>query len=232
VELMQFKRFVLKFGMNEGVFGMVDRRSLLRLMALSGALLPVGLGMAHAETMKMEDLAVEGPLGDVFIGAPDAKVTIIEYASMTCSHCANFSTKIFPLVKEKYIDTGKVRFTLREFPFDPLATAAFMLARCKGNDKYYAMVELLFAQQKAWTGSDKPTEALLSVVRQAGFTQESFETCLKNKSIYDGVNFVKERGAKVFGVDSTPTFFINGEKRSGSISIEDMDKILTPLLGG
>ena len=115
---------------------MVDRRSLLRLMALSGALLPVGLGMAHAETMKMEDLAVEGPLGDVFIGAPDAKVTIIEYASMTCSHCANFSTKIFPLVKEKYIDTGKVRFTLREFPFDPLATAAFMLARCKGNDKY------------------------------------------------------------------------------------------------
>jgi protein-disulfide isomerase len=232
VELMQFKRFVLKFGMNEGVFGMVDRRSLLRLMALSGALLPVGLGMAHAETMKMEDLAVEGPLGDVFIGAPDAKVTIIEYASMTCSHCANFSTKIFPLVKEKYIDTGKVRFTLREFPFDPLATAAFMLARCKGNDKYYAMVDLLFAQQKAWTGSDKPTEALLSVVRQAGFTQESFETCLKNKAIYDGVNFVKERGAKVFGVDSTPTFFINGEKRSGSISIEDMDKILTPLLGG
>jgi protein-disulfide isomerase len=188
--------------------------------------------MAHAETMKMEDLAVEGPLGDVFMGSPDAKVTIIEYASMTCSHCANFSTKIFPLVKEKYIDTGKVRFTLREFPFDPLATAAFMLARCKGNDKYYAMVELLFAQQKAWTGSDKPTEALLSVVRQAGFTQESFETCLKNKSIYDGVNFVKERGAKVFGVDSTPTFFINGEKRSGSISIEDMDKILTPLLGG
>jgi protein-disulfide isomerase len=219
-------------GMNEGVFGMVDRRSLLRLMALSGALLPVGLGMAHAETMKMEDLAVEGPLGDVFMGSPDAKVTIIEYASMTCSHCANFSTKIFPLVKEKYIDTGKVRFTLREFPFDPLATAAFMLARCKGNDKYYAMVELLFAQQKAWTGSDKPTEALLSVVRQAGFTQESFEACLKNKSIYDGVNFVKERGAKVFGVDSTPTFFINGEKRSGSISIEDMDKILTPLLGG
>ena len=211
---------------------MVDRRSLLRLMAFSGALLPVGLGMAHAETMKMEDLAVEGPLGDVFIGAPDAKVTIIEYASMTCSHCANFSTKIFPLVKEKYIDTGKVRFTLREFPFDPLATAAFMLARCKGNDKYYAMVELLFAQQKAWTGSDKPTEALLSVVRQAGFTQESFEACLKNKAIYDGVNFVKERGAKVFGVDSTPTFFINGEKRSGSISIEDMDKILTPLLGG
>jgi protein-disulfide isomerase len=219
-------------GMNEGVFGMVDRRSLLRLMALSGALLPVGLGMAHAETMKMEDLALEGPLGDVFIGSPDAKVTIIEYASMTCSHCANFSTKIFPLVKEKYIDTGKVRFTLREFPFDPLATAAFMLARCKGNDKYYAMVDLLFAQQKAWTGSDKPTEALLSVVRQAGFTQESFETCLKNKAIYDGVNFVKERGAKVFGVDSTPTFFINGEKRSGSISIEDMDKILTPLLGG
>ena len=192
-----------------------------------------GLTPNRVITENMKITAVEG-IKKFYAdkGFQDAKVTIIEYASMTCSHCANFSTKIFPLVKEKYIDTGKVRFTLREFPFDPLATAAFMLARCKGNDKYYAMVELLFAQQKAWTGSDKPTEALLSVVRQAGFTQESFETCLKNKAIYDGVNFVKERGAKVFGVDSTPTFFINGEKRSGSISIEDMDKILTPLLGG
>jgi protein-disulfide isomerase len=151
---------------------------------------------------------------------------------MTCPHCANFHTTTFPTLKEKYIDTGKVRFTLREFPFDPLAVAAFMLARCNGNDKYYPMVDLLFAQQKSWVGTPNPSQSLLATVRQAGFTQESFEACLKNQAIYDAVNAVRDRAEKVFGVDSTPTFFINGQKQSGALSIEELDKVLTPLLGG
>ena len=178
------------------------------------------------------ELAIAGPLGDVFLGKDDAKVTIIEYASMTCPHCARFHTATFPVLKQKYIDTGKVRFTLREFPFDPAATAAFMLARCNGNDKYYAMVDLLFTQQKAWVGTPNASESLMTIFRQAGFTQESFEACLKNQPIYDAVNQVRDRGEKVFGVDSTPTFFINGQKQSGALSIEELDKILTPLLGG
>ena len=212
---------------------MTTRRSVLLSLAAMGALAPVlGAHPAAAQAAKTDELAVPGPLGDVWIGRDDAKVTIIEYASMTCPHCARFHLTTFPALKEKYIDTGKVRFTLREFPFDPLATAAFMLTRCNGNDKYYAMVDLLFAQQKNWASAPKPAEALLATVRQAGFTQESFEACLKNQSIYDAVNSVRERGDKVFGVDSTPTFFINGQKSSGSLSVEELDKILSPLVGG
>jgi len=212
---------------------MTSRRSVLLSLAALSALAPmIGADPAKAQDAKAKELAVPGPLGDVWLGKEDAKVTIIEYASMTCPHCANFHEKIFPVIKEKYIDTGKVRFTFREFPFDPLATAAFMLARCNGNDKYYAMVDLLFAQQKAWSTAQKPAEALLATVRQAGFTQESFEACLKNQSIYDAVNSVRERGDKTFGVESTPTFFINGQKSSGSLSVEELDKILSPLVGG
>lgn len=213
---------------------MIDRRALFRHSAqlglaasLSGLVLP-----AFAQAAKDDELKVAGPLGDVFLGSDTAKVTIYEYASMTCPHCAHFHATTFPVLKEKYIDKGKVRFVLREFPFDPLATAAFMLTRCNGNDKYYAMVDLLFSNQKSWVVSDKAADALLGVVKQAGFTQESFEACLKNQSVYDAVNTVRDRGQKVFGVDSTPTFFINGEKKSGDISVEELDKILAPLVGG
>lgn len=212
---------------------MIDRRALLRHSAqiglaasLSGLVLP-----AFAQAAKEDELKVAGPLGDVFLGSETAKVTIYEYASMTCPHCAHFHETTFPVLKEKYIDTGKVRFTLREFPFDPLSTAAFMLARCNGNDKYFPMVDLLFANQKTWVVSEGAADALLGVVKQAGFTQESFEACLKNQSVYDAVNAVRDRGQKVFGIDSTPTFFINGEKKSGDISVEDLDKLLKPLLG-
>jgi protein-disulfide isomerase len=149
---------------------------------------------------------------------------------MTCTHCATFHAKTWPTLKSKYIDTGKVRFVLREFPLDPLATAGFMLARCAGNDKYYAVVDLLFAQQKNWAFTDKPLQGLSGLVKQAGFTQESFEACLKNQQIYDAVNAVRDRGAKL-GVDSTPTFFINGQIQRGAISVEELDKILAPLVG-
>ena len=211
---------------------MSSRRQVLEALGIISLSAVLPTSFARAQAAKEEELKLAGPLGDVFLGKDDAKVTIIEYASMTCPHCARFHTTTFPVLKEKYIDTGKVRFTLREFPFDPLAVAAFMLARCNGNDKYYPMVDLLFAQQKSWVGTPNPSESLLATVRQAGFTQESFEACLKNQAIYDAVNSVRDRAEKVFGVDSTPTFFINGQKQSGALSIEELDKVLTPLLGG
>ncbi len=211
---------------------MPSRRKILEALGIIGISAALPASFAQAQATKDEELKIAGPLGDVFLGKDDAKVTIIEYASMTCPHCARFHTTTFPVLKQKYIDTGKVRFVLREFPFDPLATAAFMLARCNGNEKYYPMVDLLFTQQKSWSGTANPAESLLATVKQAGFTQESFEACLKNQSIYDAVNAVRDRAEKVFGVDSTPTFFINGQKQSGALSIEELDKILTPLLGG
>ncbi len=186
--------------------------------------------LLSVHSAQAQDIGVAGPLGDVWLGKPDAKVTIIEYASLTCGHCATFHRDTWPALKSKYIDTGKVRFVLREFPLDPLATAGFMLARCNGNDKYYPMTDLLFAQQRNWAFTDKPVDALSSLVKQAGFTQESFEACLKRQDIYDAVTVVKDGGAKA-GVDSTPTFFINGQKRSGALSIAEFEKIIEPLLG-
>lgn len=210
---------------------MPTRRSVFHSLAAAGALALALPGLsAPASAQSAAELAIQGPMGDVVLGKDDAKVTIYEYASMTCTHCATFHAKTWPTLKSKYIDTGKVRFVLREFPLDPLATAGFMLARCAGNDKYYAVVDLLFAQQKNWAFTDKPLQGLSGLVKQAGFTQESFEACLKNQQIYDAVNAVRDRGAKL-GVDSTPTFFINGQIQRGAISVEELDKILAPLVG-
>lgn len=214
---------------------MPSRRFFLNALAAAGlaAAALTGLqGAAMAQAPSPADLAVAGPMGDVELGNKDAKVTIYEYASMTCSHCAAFHKNTWPTLKSKYIDTGKVRFILREFPLDPLATAGFMLARCAGNDKYYAVIDLLFDQQKNWAFTDKPLEALLGLMKQAGFSQESFMACLKNQEIYDAVNWVKDRGAREFKVDSTPTFFIGDQVRRGELSVEELEKILTPLVGG
>lgn len=204
-----------------------------RQIAAAAFVVAAGMSLpAAAQSAKPEELAVPGPLGDVFLGRADAKVTIIEYASLTCSHCRTFHESAWPVLKQKYVDTGKVRFALREFPLDPLATAGFMLARCAGNDKYYPITDLLFEQQKNWAFTDKPLENLTRYAKQAGFTQESFEACLKNQSVYDAVIAVRKRGAETFKVDSTPTFFINGQMHRGALTVEELDKILAPLVGG
>jgi protein-disulfide isomerase len=185
---------------------------------------------AFAQNAAPGDLAVPGPLGDIAQGPADAKVTIIEYASLTCSHCAAFHKETYPELKKRYIDTGQVRYILREFPLDPLATAGFMLARCE-EGKYYAIADLLFLQQRTWAFSDKPLDALQQMMRQAGFSKEKFESCLRDQKLYDAVNAVKKRGEEVFKVNSTPTFFINGQRQQGNLSIAELEKIIKPILG-
>ncbi|MGL4490361.1 MAG: DsbA family protein [Rhizobiaceae bacterium] len=171
-----------------------------------------------------------GKLKDIFIGNADAKVTIVEYASMTCPHCAAFHNATLPAIKEKYIDTGKARLVLREFPFDPRAAAAFMLSRCAGDDKYYAMVGALFQQQEVWSRAEDAKAALLQLSKLAGFTQDSFDACLTNQQLLNDVNAVRERGEKDFGVESTPTFFINGKKYPGALTVEQMSGVIDALL--
>jgi protein-disulfide isomerase len=124
-----------------------------------------------------------------------------------------------------------VRFILREFPLDPLAMAGFMLARCDGEGKYYPVTDLLFDQQRNWAFTDKPLDALRAMMRQAGFSQEKFDACLKDQKLYDAVNAVKNRGMEQFRVDSTPTFFINGQRHPGNLSIDELEKIIKPMLG-
>jgi len=177
------------------------------------------------------ELMAPGPLGDNVLGSPDAPVTIIEYASMTCPHCAHFHETTYPQLKAKYIDTGKVRFIFREFPLDQLAAAGSMLARCAGKDRYFPLIETLFAQQRDWV-VHKPLEPMLAIAKQAGFTQQSFEECLANQEILSGIEAGRDRATTKFGVNSTPTFFINGKIVRGGLSAEELDKQLAPYLKG
>lgn len=203
-------------------------------LALSGlaVALPAGAQIKLGASGKVDpaELAKPGPLGDKVMGKDDAPVTIIEYASLTCGHCAAFHRDNLPALKEKYIDTGKAKLIFREFPLDPLSTAASMISRCATNERYFPMVSAFFGTQLQWAQSDKPLEALLVLSRQAGFSQESFEACLKDQKIYDGLNDVKKRGAETFGVNSTPTFFINGMILRGNQTVEEFAKIIDPML--
>lgn len=186
--------------------------------------------VALAETVDVAKLMEPSPLGEKSLGKEDAPVTIVEYASMTCGHCANFHKNTLPEIKKQYIETGKVRMIFREFPLDPVSAAGFMLARCAPDEKYFDVMDALFADQRAWAFTNDPYNSMLNFSKQLGFTQESFEACLTNQSLLDGVNAVRDKGGNEFKVDSTPTFFINGEKVSGALSFEEMSKIIDKYL--
>jgi protein-disulfide isomerase len=186
-------------------------------------------GSAQAQTFSVLELEAKGPLDDIPLGAENAPVTIIEYASMTCPHCAAFEVQTFPKLKEKYIDTGKVRYIMREYPLDRLAAAAFMVARCAGPDKYNPLIETMFAQQQKWAVKE-PIPPLMAIAKQAGFTQQTFEACINDTALLNKVQQMRDRGTQKFKVDSTPTFFINGERHSGAMSMDELDKILAPLI--
>jgi protein-disulfide isomerase len=200
------------------------------MAAAAGAVLPLLTGPAQAaDEPSAADLAEAGPAGDVVLGSDKAPVTIIEYASMTCPHCAHFSDTTFPELKKRYIDTGKVKYIFREFPLDQLAAAGFMLARCAGNDKFMSIVETLFAKQSDWV-VQKPIEPLKAIAKQFGFTEDSFNQCLANQKVLDDIQAVRDRAVSKLGVNSTPTFFVNGKKLVGDVSIDDMAKEIDPYL--
>jgi len=175
-----------------------------------------------------ERLMTIGSLPDLVQGSPSASITIIEYASTTCSHCAAFHETTWPELKAKYIDSGRAKFILREFPLDPLATASFMLARCAGPDKRNVVVDRLLSQQKRWAFVDKPLAALLLFVEEIGISQTDAEACLKNEDLYQRVRQSRERAAAAFGIDSTPTFFVDGHKLKGELTISDFDRVIDP----
>jgi protein-disulfide isomerase len=162
------------------------------------------------------------------LGSKDAPVTIIEYASLTCPHCAYFNEKVFPELKTRYIDTGKVRYIFREFPRDELDLFAFMLTNCAAEDKFFPFVDVLFKQQDKWVVSN-PLPILKGIAKQVGFTDESFDACSKNKPVQDAIIASGEQGSKA-GVKGTPTIFINGKVYMGGPSIEELEKSITPLL--
>jgi protein-disulfide isomerase len=196
----------------------------IALAAAFGTALPAT--EALAQKVADAELLKPNPLGEMVLGPANARVTIIEYASMTCSHCAHFAKTTYPELKKRYIDTGKVRYMLREFPLDQLAAAGFMLARCAAKDdaqKYYVMIDTLFAQQDTWV-VQKPIPPLQAISKQAGLSEKDFNACLANQSMLDKIEATRKTATDKLGVNSTPTFFINGEKYSGDLSIEELSK--------
>ncbi len=209
----------------------ITRRRALELSgsALAVAALAGSPAQAQSATVPLDALLKEGPMPDLWLGDKNAPVTVVEYASTTCPHCAAFHAGTFKELKSKYIETGKVRFVLREFPLNPVDMAAYMLARCSGDDKRYAVVDLLFSQQKAWI-TDKPLVGLSSLLKQTGMSQSSFESCLKDKAMYDKIGEARDLASEKFGVNSTPTFFVNGQRLVGDVSLTEIEKIVLPLI--
>jgi protein-disulfide isomerase len=164
---------------------------------------------------------VEAMLAERSMGTPSAPVTLVEYSSLTCPHCADFHRETLPKIKEAYIDKGVVRYVLRDFPLDPRAMAAAMVARCLPADRYFGFVGMLFSDQQAWAHSRNPTEDLRIRAQLAGLPPAEFDACLRDKDLADGIQAAAAEAQKRDGIDSTPTLLVNGRKMAGAASYEE-----------
>ena len=173
---------------------------------------------------------VEITKDDFILGMDTAPITVIEYASLTCPHCAQFHQNALPTIKKNFIETGKIRYVYRDFPLDQLALSASMIAQCGGRDRYFAFIDTLFAQQSNWAHDPKPFAALSRIARLGGLSQAKFDECIKNKDIADAILKKRLDGDKIFGINSTPTIIINGKRFSGGLSIEQFRAVVAPLL--
>jgi protein-disulfide isomerase len=214
----------------------LTRRALTTALSLTGLALLAGFSplrlITDAMAQSAADVAKPGSMPDMALGPANAAVTITEYASMTCPHCAAFTEKVFPKIKSEYIDTNKIRFVFREFPLDIKAAAGSMLARCVAKDdagKYFAVVDMLFRQQESWVMKNT-TETLIRIGKQAGLSQQQVEDCLKDQALLDKIAADQKYANEVLKVNSTPTFFINGEMVKGDQSFEEFDKRIKSLL--
>ncbi|MGL4291854.1 MAG: DsbA family protein, partial [Phreatobacter sp.] len=167
----------------------------------------------------------------------DAAVTLVEYASATCPHCAHFHIATLPGLKQKFIDRGHMRLVFREYPLNQLDLAAYIFARCTlgsqgralgDQDRYFVYLDALFRQQREWMGADNPIVALARIAASVGYAQEDLERCLRDQAILDAVLQSRDRAAGRFGVNSTPTFFVNGRKATGSDA--DLEALIGTLL--
>ena len=193
----------------------------------SAALAGLAFGAAPSFAEDLTGLNDAPAFGEMTMGPDTAKVTVIEYASATCPHCAAFYNDTFGALKKEYIDTGKIRFVFREFPHQDAALAAFMVARCAPKEKYFPLIDVFFTTQPEWT--QNPQEGLFKIAQQAGFTKDSFEACLKNEAMAKDILAVRKK-AEGFGVTGIPTFFVNGERYDGERKIEDFRAKIDPLL--
>jgi protein-disulfide isomerase len=211
---------------------MPNRRDTL-MMSVGAALFVAVPAMAAGEavpepvgTVDVAKLMQPGPLEDIVLGNADAPVTIIEYASMGCSHCADFTVETLPAIKQAYISAGKAKLIFRELPLESRSTGIFMLARCVTKERYYPFIDTLFGHQRQWIETKDILGYLQQTSKLAGLTEGEFKSCLANQELLNKVNASRERALKEFGVTGTPTFFINGKKYVGSLTTAQMSSII------
>ena len=213
----------------------ITRRAFTAALSLTGLSLLAGFSplrlIADAMAQDASQVAKPGSLPDMALGPANAAVTITEYASMTCPHCAAFTENVFPKIKSEYIDTGKVRYVFREFPLNIKDVACSMLARRIASDdsgKYFAVVDMQFRQQDALI--EKTTETLQRIGKQAGLGQQAVEDCLKDQALMDRLMADQKYASEVLKIKGTPTFFFNGERVAGELSFEETDARIRSLL--
>ena len=180
-------------------------------------------------TVDMATVLKPGTLPELSLGDA-AGLPMIEYGSLTCPHCAAFSREVLPELKKDYIDTGKVRYIFREFSRNPLDVAAFVLARCVGDDKALAAIELLFSEQDKWAFVDKPLEPLIAAMRPTGLSHDQAMACLKDQAKADAIVGIGKRASDEIKMNGTPTFVIDGKVYGGELTMDQLRAILDPLI--
>ena len=164
------------------------------------------------------------------IGTEEANIEIIEFASLTCGHCAKFHNEVFPKIKKEFIDTGKVSFIYQDFPLDKFALKASVIARCSGEKKFFSFLKVLYSKQKDWTRTEDPFRSLLKIAKLGGLKNDEIKVCVGNKSIEDGILKQRLNASKKFDINATPTLYINGEKYDGDLTFEALKLKINTLL--
>ena len=163
-------------------------------------------------------------------GDENAKVKIVEFASLTCGHCAKFHNEVMPILKEKYIEKGLIHFTYKDFPLDKFALKASMIARCAGNEKFFKFLDVFYKKQKDWTRTKDPFKSLLKIAKFGGLKDEELKVCIGNKSIEDGILKQRLNSSKKYDIKATPTLYLNGEKYNGDLTIEALESKIKSML--
>ena len=164
------------------------------------------------------------------VGEEKAPIKMIEFASLTCGHCAKFHNEVFPLIKENYIDKGKIFFTYNDFPLDKFALKASIVARCSGNAKFFSFLKVLYNKQKDWTSTQDPFKSLLKIAKLGGLKNDEIKVCVGNKSIEDGLLKQRLKSTKIYDIKATPTIYLNGEKYNGDLTYEALKLKIDSLL--
>ena len=210
------------------------RRDTLILAAAASALSLCGVATASAAEGDMIDvaklMAPAGGIADHVQGSEDAPVTVIEYASPTCPHCAAFSNDVLPSLLEQYVNTGKVKLISRPFVRNVLDAAVFMLAEASGPTNYHNVLATYFKTQDTWSASQTPRDAILEIAKQLGFTQETFDAALTNQELFTGMEAMREQALGEFGLAGTPTFYVNGKTLTGDKTLEQLAAEIDPLV--